>query len=104
MELWVRSQDKERLVKVDKIELYENKDKTDDEYKKCAIYEYTDNERQYLLGIYKSKERALEVLDEIQKRIEVPKYNMTEEYEKIDLFLKATILNQMTKIYEMPKD
>ena len=100
MDLWIRSQDKERLVKVDKIELYENKDNTDDEYKKCAIYEYTDNERQYLLGIYKTKERALEVLDEIQDILKNNQY----VYKVNGLGEKVDIIPNQIFVYEMPKE
>ena len=59
MELWIRSQDKEVLVKVDDIAVEMN-----------MIYGYFDKNTEYeLLGSYKSKERALEVLDEIQSKM-----------------------------------
>ena len=77
MELWIRSQDRESLIKVDNIRIkheYEqkkveyNSGKTtayiNGEYRKSYIY--TDSE---WLGEYKTKERALEVLDEIQDLI-----------------------------------
>ncbi len=57
MELWVRSQDKRILQKVDNIFLdanYENK--------RISTYDGDNVE----LGTYKTKERAIEVLDEIQ--------------------------------------
>lgn len=57
MELWVRSQDKRILQKVDNIFL-------DADYgnKRISTYDEYNTE----LGTYKTKERALEVLDEIQ--------------------------------------
>lgn len=58
MELWVRSQDKRILQKVDNIFLdanYENK--------RISTYDGDNVE----LGTYKTKERAIEVLDEIQE-------------------------------------
>ena len=54
MELWIRSQDKELLTKVKHLEVYGSKT----EWWIMA----NDND----LGVYATKERALEVLDEIQ--------------------------------------
>ena len=69
MELWIRSQDRTFLRKVNTPESYENSG---------AYYE--------LLGTYKTKERAIEVLDEIQNYILLPNtdnsayvYNMPED-------------------------
>ena len=59
MELWIRSQDKEVLVKINDIAVEMN-----------MIYGYFDKNTEYeLLGSYKSKERALEVLDDISNKI-----------------------------------
>ena len=52
MDLWIRSQDRMDLFKVKELFIY--KDDNED-------YNLAD------LGVYKTKERALEVLDEIQK-------------------------------------
>lgn len=74
MELWIRSQDKECLTEVK--HLYTNDN--------CEIKQQDD----LILGLYKSKERALEVLDEIQ--YELSKRNLGyPNYEGI---------------YEMPKE
>ena len=76
MNLWVRSQDKRILQKVDNIFLDANfEDKRISTYDGDSI----------TLGEYKTKERALEVLDEIQ------------EYMNFDIKLKLE-----TCIYEMP--
>ena len=64
MELWVRSQDKCSLIKVNKLTFEWN---IDNEPK---IYDYEKYDNYEKLGIYKSKERALEVLDEIQNLID----------------------------------
>lgn len=56
MELWIRSQDKEKLLKVNDIAIEMN-----------MIYGYFDKNTEYeCLATYKSKERALEILDELQ--------------------------------------
>lgn len=65
MSLWVRSQDKKTLVKVDVVELlnYEN-----------SIVAYT-SIKVVDLGKYSTQEKALKVLDMIVEQI-----NLTEEY------------------------
>ena len=57
MELWIRSQDKEKLLKVDEMHLGLNK-----QYVESNIWV-----NNFIVGEYTTKERALEVLDEIQK-------------------------------------
>lgn len=72
MNLWIRSQDKEDLIKVDNLGLaylgkYNFVDKIGDihreEYHICQFEENCHT----TLGYYKTKERAIEVLDEIQE-------------------------------------
>ena len=107
MELWIRSQDREKLVKVNNIEIqhhyaykevvenymppnatrYEDmqtrKVSKKDKYIKSVIM---CNDEMFL-GEYKSKERALEILEEIQERIKCLYQNRT-----------------LNNIYEMPKE
>ena len=86
MELWIRSQDKEKLLKVNDIAIEMN-----------MIYGYYDKNTEYeLLGQYKSKERALEVLDEIQRKIESYK----SEYNDSGITFKEV----STVVYEMPEN
>jgi hypothetical protein len=63
MELWVRSQNKQSLLKANAIIINSFEDL-------IAIHGYIDSDTHLWLGTYKTKERALEVLDEIQKFIE----------------------------------
>ena len=63
MELWIRSQDKTRLLKIFEIYIagtYENELRANYQsyYSGCSHID---------IGKYKTKERALEVLDEIQE-------------------------------------
>ena len=90
--MWIRSQDKKTLVKVDKLIIGYDKDE-----KVYEIHNVYDS-----LGIYKSKERAIEVLDEIQERIS-PKFNYKGNNEEADLFIKTQILNSMIAVYQMPE-
>jgi len=98
MELWVRSQDKETLMKVNRIDVENNN-------VICYDNDYHCNET--YMGLYKSKQRALEILDEIQNIIRA-KY-------AISLDMKAALskgisqkeaekmLMQMA-VYEMPEE
>ena len=67
MDLWIRSQDRMDLVKVESVILCFNKDEPDNGY---SLKDKSDRWYPDILGTYKSKERALEVLDEIQKLLE----------------------------------
>ena len=58
--MWVRSQDRETLAQVDFFDLSEDADG------KIEIVVFSKNGLIDTMGIYKTKERALEVLDEIQ--------------------------------------
>ena len=71
--MWIRSQDKMQLVKINEIHIKVDED--------GFVGIWVDDKKEnlkYFLGTYKSKERALEVLDEIQKlliampRTEIP--------------------------------
>lgn len=62
MNLWIRTQNKIKLTKVNDIQI----DKVSDGFQ---IINYSENNYVIILGLYKTKERALEVLDEIEERI-----------------------------------
>lgn len=95
MELWIRSQDKMNLVKVRQIGVnYQDN--------KQIIANYTpelyENSGGYyeLLGTYKTKERALEVLNEIQNKINL--INLGHDFGSPMVDLKNP-----TYIYQMPE-
>lgn len=84
MNLWVRSQDRECLINISNIQyVYKNN--------MHGLGTYYDNLK--ILGEYATKERALEVLDEIQNMLYAG--------------LKATDNNQlagtMSIVYQMPE-
>ena len=58
MNLWIRSQDRIKLIKVDEVKIETVKGGN------TFIYSHTTD-----LGTYTTRERALEILDEIQKDI-----------------------------------
>ena len=69
MDLWIRSQDRDKLVLTKGFETqYNNYDGG------CQIFAVWQNNYQ-MIGKYKSKERALEVLDEIQKLLKTEELN-----------------------------
>lgn len=80
MKLWVRSQDKKILTKVNYLEVYGS----------STDWWIMGNDND--LGTYKSKERALEVLDEIQ--------NTIIGFENENNYVST----QCYSIYEMPEE
>lgn len=86
MNLWVRSQDKTNLVKIRQISLnYQNNKQIIANY----IPDFYPNSGEYyeFLGVYKTKERAIEVLDEIQ-----------------DLLQNAYVGGSNRVVYQMPEN
>ena len=94
MELWIRSQDRTKLVKADNISYMDTAE--DYERKVHSLW----NDCKGILGIYKTKERALEILDEIQEFIE--------DKEKSNIEITSDEINQSITypkiVYEMPKE
>ena len=106
MKLWIRSQDKMKLV--NNCNLYISNEIRNE-------YVIEDLNNKYLkLGTYKTKERALEVLDEIHKLL-IPKsiistYNV-EQAELLDgkVFIKPMLDDIKTEsytsyVYQMPEE
>ena len=79
MELWIRSQDKKNLSKANNIKL----DRYLGDNKNVII-----SNEYFEIGKYKSEERAIEVLDEIQHR----------------LIALCDSMNRHLYVYEMPED
>lgn len=88
MKLWVRSQNRKVLQEVNNIFIsaFSSKD----------IYSW-DGADNIILGTYKTKKRALEVLDEIQRKINSVNLGCDFGSPMIDL-------KNPTYIYEMPKN
>lgn len=85
MEIWIRSQSKQTLIKAEKLF-------TEDE----EVYATTNSEFNERIGVYKTKERALEVLDDIHN---VLKGNVENHINKFDLYRENNVI-----VYEMPKE
>ena len=91
MDLWIRSQNKEKLCKIENIKYMD----TSDDFENDTHSLWNDNNG--ILGIYKTKQRALEVLDEIQKKINL--INLGHDFGSPMVDLKNP-----SYIYEMPKE
>ena len=63
MELWIRSQDKKRFMKVETLFITNDEDK---KYSICGYFSQGLQKGAFGLGTYNSEKRALEILDEIQ--------------------------------------
>ena len=93
MELWIRSTARTNLLKARFLTVMQGKkfyNPAEWEYKGYTICNCNDNGCYELLGTYKTKERALEVLDEIQKILEQ--------------ILDANLTVLPVFVYEMPED
>lgn len=82
MDLWIRSQDKKALIPINKMLTIS-----------CSSIFYDG----LILGVYKKEQRALEVLDEIQKKINL--INLGHDFGSPMVDLKNP-----SYIYEMPKE
>lgn len=131
MELWVRTQDKDKLVKIEYVQYVEGYDPID-EYDGFTTNEIWANEEEVELGQYKTKERCLEIIDEIQKlllsanpkeafmllkNIESDDYdelNKIVQRARVDKFLpycswgdenaSIEVIQPSVLVYEMPKE
>ena len=95
MELWIRSQDRKNLIKVNA--LYTD---IPDDFGKDGFGVYCDKRDSYVsntllkIGTYKTKERALEILDEIQEKIL--------RIGEVSLMVNPLLIEEC--VYEMPKE
>ena len=89
MELWIRNQDKTILSKPQNIVIRENQNENNE-----TNYAIVDI---YTMGIYSTKKRALEVLDEIQRLITDLQYMSY----AVD---SSSFYSYRPNVYEMPKE
>ena len=107
MELWIKNQDNDLLIKVDRIGI----EKFDDGYG-IVTYERIGTKKEFGLGLYTTKERALEVLDEIQNILK-PQMVLSKVGKLIAETCDGTVYREpdeydikeiSTYVYEMPKE
>lgn len=103
----MRSQDKERLIKVSNVQYtYRKGDLYSDVRGNHYIGTYYDNLE--ILGTYKTKERALEILDEIEERIMlINTINLAKDRDSLIAYKNALTEEKIKGLgypYQMPKD
>lgn len=104
MDLWIRSQDKEVLGQFKNLCVEENMSGDIIILGSDGHIHINDKVTSaFELGIYETKERALEVLDEIQSRI-CPDVTVKGNNEELDILIKAQMLNYMITVYQMPEE
>ena len=92
MKLWIRSQDKRHLIKADYVSIMENN-----------IINVASSGWDYDVAKYETEERAIEVLDEIQKILK-PQLIIKDSGKIIGSFEDTIIREGATYVYEMPED
>lgn len=101
MNLWIRSTAKTNLLQARFLTIMEGKTfykKIEWEYEGYTICNVALNGNYELLGTYKTKERAIEILDEIQDELISSDFIPIEKSEEVVLTCGSA------RIYEMPKD
>lgn len=96
MNLWIRSQDKKKLVNINAVNILEFE-------ALIAIHGYINSETHFWLGNYKTKERALEVLDEIQNKIKEMYILENCELQKNSCYEQSLTMTDFN-IYQMPEE
>ena len=99
MELWVRSQNKNHLINIKEVYITEFEDD----------FEIRTSTQQYIvwLGRYKTKERALEVLDIIQKLLlysSATNGQLRDAFKDCKKLPKISVNSKGVAIYEMPEE
>lgn len=100
MDLWIRSQNKTGLIKVKHIEIGADN---------CIYALELGSDYEIMLGKYKKKKRAIEVLDEIQNLL-IDRYVVDkEDYLGSDVFMPSKdaeikVLPRTCVVYQMPAD
>lgn len=100
MELWIRSTAKTNLLQARFLTIMDGKTfykKNEWEYEGYTICNVTLNGNYELLGTYETKERAIEILDEIQKVIE-PRGIVKQDKHGIEVNMISVPI-----VYQMPE-
>lgn len=112
MELVIRSQDKNKLIKFDRIRLEDDNRYNPNSYNDITTKPIYNGTRVLVNDIYfatyKTKERALQVLDEIQNalvgKIETKQSKSKKEDELTTQTTNVKPLNQNCVVYELPRE
>ena len=97
MDLWIRSQDKELLANAKAFELQQHYENSP-----CQIFAVWNNNFM-CIGVYKTKERAIEILDEIQNILK-PQLIIKNSGKIIGSFEDTLVREGATYVYQMPEN
>lgn len=88
MTLWIRTQDKNSLIKVNEIHLHEHREDSG-----CEIIVFIDH-CEMVVGTYSNKERALEILDDIENSLLTTQHTL----------VAGSVVSQEVQVFLMPKE
>lgn len=94
MSLWIRSQDRTKLIEVKGLSIVGPENESE------PFFIFANGVE---VGKYKNKDVTIRVLDQIEKFMGIT-FNESGNYEKLDISLKSEILTQIRRVYEMPKN
>ncbi len=105
--MWIRTQEN-KLVNLDNVKYID----VESEELIDMICAYFNDNTECFLGIYENEERALEVLEELQKRIIIGELNgvtieeMKKDYAQGKMTIEhlTSIIEKFVIVYEMPKE
>jgi len=99
--IWIRSQDRVALMKCNDIQITDNNE----------IINGNPFDEYSLLGIYKTKQRALEVLDEVERyiigKVIIPTHKLKYDGIHTNPVIEDTVYDRieyLPTVYQMPKD
>lgn len=97
--MWIRSQDKRRLINVNEVWIIEHNEK----YEIQGVNNTIAFKNGYILGVYETKERALEILNEIQKHLmECTERMVNFNYDYAN-YSNTTYFEKSNVVYQMPE-
>lgn len=94
--MWIRSQNKYTLINTNAIRICEDDRNYCGDYLICGYQNGYDHE----LGVYSTFEKALKVLDKIQKYIGSERFYSTTK----GISEQQSISSECTKVFKMPQD
>lgn len=95
--MWIRTQDKMKLSDCNRLSVWRTNECKNNEYSIINQFNYTYDADDYeTLGLYESKERALQVLNLIQ--------NALFQGTKLDYITSGGVRHYRDKVFEMPQE
>ena len=100
--MWIRSQDKTKLLQANKVRVVPNNEYIAEILKIDTEYDIMCDD--YIIGTYSTEEKALKVLDMIQSTLTNYKLLLSSEYGQYKTPAEKLSILPTLCIFEMPKD